>query len=105
MTGIDSASTNNAVYGKAKVLDGERHHVALAIHKKHLSIAIDGETIRDTDLKLSENFFSEIINMSTGDVALEDFIVYSFDDSIHKSNEKDWTRLKAWLMAFYEMQK
>lgn len=105
LNGIDSASTNNAVYGKAKVLDGERHHVALAIHKKHLSIAIDGETIRDTDLKLSENFFSEIINMSTGDVALEDFIVYSFDDSIHKSNEKDWTRLKAWLMAFYEMQK
>ncbi len=104
-SGIDTDSSDSDIYGKAKVLDGERHHVSLVIHKKHLTIAIDGETIRDTDLKLSEKFFSDVLNMSTGDVTLEDFIAYSFYDSIRKDGEKDWTRLQAWLMAFYELQK
>lgn len=104
-SGIDTDSSDSDIYGKAKVLDGKRHHVSLVIHKKHLTIAIDGETIRDTDLKLSEKFFPEIFDMSTGDVTLEDFIVYHFDDGIRKPEDKDWTRLQAWLMAFYELQK
>ena len=104
-SGIDTDSSDNAIYGKAKVLDGKRHHVSLAIHEKHLTIAIDGETIRDTDLKLAENFDKDLRHIQVGDEPLEDFIVYYFDDSIRKDEDKDWTRLKAWLMAFYELQK
>ncbi|MBR3669574.1 MAG: carboxypeptidase regulatory-like domain-containing protein [Fibrobacter sp.] len=104
-SGIDTDSSDNAIYGKAKVLDGKRHHVSLAIHEKHLTIAIDGETIRDTDLKLAENFDKDLRHIQVGDEPLEDFIVYYFDDSIRKDEDKDWTRLQAWLMAFYELQK
>ncbi|MBO4436123.1 MAG: carboxypeptidase regulatory-like domain-containing protein [Fibrobacter sp.] len=102
--GIDSAATDSTIYGKAKVLDGNRHHVSLAIHEKHLAIAIDGITIRDTDLKLAENFARDLRHIQVGDERLEDFIVYHFDKSIRKEGDKDWDRLKAWLMAFYEMQ-
>ena len=104
-SGIDSASAESDVFGKAKALDGARHHVSLVIHEKHLTIAIDGETIRDTDLKLAENFARDLRHIQVGDERLEDFIVYHFDDSIRKEGDKNWDRLKAWLMAFYELQK
>jgi hypothetical protein len=35
---------------------------------------------------------------------LRDFIVYKMDKDIRTPKDNDWTRLKAWLMAFYELQ-
>jgi hypothetical protein len=102
--GIDSASTDSVEYGKAAVLDGKRHHYSLAIHKKHLVIAIDGKTIRDTDLKLSEDFYG-IKDIQIGETPLQNLALYSFGDFIKHKNDKNWNRLKAWLYAFYEMQK
>jgi hypothetical protein len=102
--GIDTASTDSVEYGKASILDGKRHHYALAIHKKHLAIAVDGITIRDTDLKLSEKFYKvEGIRAATG--LVEDILFFSFGDFIRYKGDKSWRRLKAWLYAFYEMQK
>ncbi|WP_407457153.1 hypothetical protein [Fibrobacter sp.] len=102
--GIDSASTDSVEYGKAAVLDGKRHHYSLAIHKKHLVIAIDGKTIRDTDLKLSEDFYG-IKDIQIGETPLQNLALYSFGDFIKHKNDKNWNRLKAWLYAFYEIQK
>ena len=102
--GIDTASTDSAEYGKATVLDGKRHHYSLVIHKKHLTIAIDGITIRDTDLKLSEDFYG-IKDIKIGATPLQNLALYSFGDFIKHKKDKNWTRLKAWLYAFYEMQK
>ena len=101
--GLDSTSKDGAIYGKAKVLDGEPHHVSLVVHKKHLAIAVDGITIHDTDLKLSEKFYA-LSGMQIGDYPLKDFILHSFGSYIRRDSEKNWNRLKAWLMAFYEMQ-
>ena len=103
-SGLDSATTDSIIYGKAKILDGERHHLSLVIHKKHLSIAVDGTTIHDTDLKISGNFY-DLKGLQVGDYPLENVVVHSFGRYIRKDGEKDWTRLKAWLMAFYKMQK
>ena len=91
-------------YGKAAVLDGKRHHYSLAIHKKHLVIAIDGKTIRDTDLKLSEDFYG-IKDIQIGKTPLQNLALYSFGEFIKHKNDKNWNRLKAWLYAFHEMQK
>ncbi len=102
--GIDTAATDTVEYGKASVMDGERHHYSLVIHKKHLTIAIDGKTVRDTDLRLSGEFYKlESLQVSPGQV--ERLMLYSFGDFIRRENDKDWTRLKAWLYAFYELQK
>lgn len=102
--GIDTASTDSIEYGKANVIDGKRHHYSFVIHKKHLTIAIDGETIRDTDLKLSTEFF-KLEEIYTGSAPAQDVMLYSFGDFIKYKSDKNWTRLKAWLYAFYEMQK
>lgn len=101
--GIDTASTDSIEYGKAAVLDGKRHHYSLVIHKKHLAIAVDGITIRDTDLKLSEDFYG-IKDVKVGSVPLNNLTLYSFGDFIKHKSDKNWTRLKAWLYAFYKMQ-
>ena len=102
--GIDSASTDSVEYGKASIIDGKRHHYSLAIHKKHLTIAVDGVTIRDTDLKLSEKFYNvEGIRATPG--LAQDILFYSFGDFIRYPGDRSWTRLKAWLYAFYELQK
>ena len=102
--GIDSASTDSVEYGKASILDGKRHHYSLVIHKKHLTIAVDGETIRDTDLKLSEKFYRvEGIRATPG--LAQEILFYSFGDFIRYPGDRSWTRLKAWLYAFYEFQK
>lgn len=102
--GIDTASTDSMEYGKANVIDGKRHHYSFVMHKKHLTIAIDGETIRDTDIKLSTEFF-DLEEIYTGSAPVQDVMFYSFGDYIKQSGEKNWYRLKAWLYAFYEMQK
>ena len=102
--GIDTVSTDSVEYGKANILDGKRHHYALVIHKKHLTIAVDGITIRDTDLKLSERFYKvDGIRAATG--LVEDILFFSFGDYIRYKGDKSWNRLKAWLYAFYMMQK
>ena len=101
--GIDTASTDSMEYGKANVIDGMRHHYSLVIHKKHLTIAIDGEIVRDTDIKLSTEFF-ELEDIYTGNAPVQDVMLYSFGDYIKQSGEKNWYRLKAWLYAYYMMQ-
>lgn len=102
--GIDTASTDSVEYGKASILDGKRHHYALVIHKKHLTIAVDGETIRDTDLKLSEDFY-KANGLRAAPGLVEDILLFSFGNFIKHKGDKNWTRLKAWLYAFYELQK
>lgn len=101
--GIDTASTDSMEYGKANVIDGKRHHYSFVMHKKHLTIAIDGETIRDTDIKLSTEFF-DLEEIYTGSAPVQDVMFYSFGDYIKQSGEKNWYRLKAWLYAYYMMQ-
>lgn len=94
----------DATYGKAEIFDGERHHVSLVIYDKHLAIAIDGVTIHDTDLKLSSEFHGGFSGIRVGDYKLKDFVTFRPGSYIRKDGEKDWNRLKAWLMAFYELQ-
>ena len=103
-TGLDSANGNTVISVKAQILDGKKHHYSMVLHKKHLTVAVDGIAIRDTDLKLSPQFY-ELGGITTGSYALGNFMHYSFGDFIRKSGDKDWNRLKAWLKAFYEMQK
>ena len=100
--GPDSSLKDKA-YGKAKVLDGEPHHVSVVIHKKHFAIAVDGQTIHDTDLKFSAGFHT-LSGAVVGDYPLGDLILYSFGNYIRRDGEKNWNRLKAWLMAFYQLQ-
>lgn len=97
-------SVNSEVYGKAKFFDGKKHHFSLVIYEKHLTIAIDGQTVHDTDLKPAAEFYGGIRGIRTGDYTLEDFVTFLPGSYIRKDGEKDWTRLQAWLMAFYEMQ-
>ena len=97
-------SANSEVYGKAKFFDGKKHHFSLVIYEKHLTIAIDGQTVHDTDLKPAAEFYGGIRGIRTGDYTLEDFVTFLPGSYIRKDGEKDWTRLQAWLMAFYEMQ-
>ena len=66
--------------------------------------ARDGKTIRDTDLKLSEDFYG-IKDIQIGKTPLQNLALYSFGDFIKHKNDKNWNRLKAWLYAFHEMQK
>jgi hypothetical protein len=102
--GIDSASTAEKEFGKAKILDGTEHYYSLVIHKKHLDINADGKSIHSTDLKLSSKFYG-LKGFELGDHDLGQIIVYSFGDFIRKQNESNWNRLKAWQRAFFELQK
>jgi hypothetical protein len=102
--GVDSASTDETDFGKAKILDGKQHYYSLVIHKKHLDISVDGKSIRSTDLKLSSKFYG-LNGFELGNHDLGQLIVYSFGNFIRKENEKNWMRLKAWQHAFYELQK
>lgn len=104
MLKVSADSANSEVYGKTKFFDGEKHHFSLVIYEKHLTIAIDGQTVHDTDLKPAAEFYGGIRGIRTGDYTLEDFVVFLPGSYIRKDGEKDWTRLQAWLMAFYEMQ-
>lgn len=98
-------SANSEIYGKTKFFDGKKHHFSLVIYEKHLTIAIDGQTVHDTDLKPAAEFYGGIRGIRTGDYTLEDFVTFLLGSYIRKDGEKDWTRLQAWLMAFYELQK
>ena len=101
--GIDTAATDTVEYGKTKLFDGKTHHYSLAIHKKHLSIVVDGNVVRSTDLKLSEKFYN-LTDVKVG-ADIENLLFYSFGDFIRKPEDKGWHRLNAWLQAFYELQK
>ncbi len=101
--GIDTAATDTVEYGKIKLFDGKSHHYSLAIHKKHLSIVVDGNVVRSTDLKLSEKFY-ELTDVKVG-ADIENLLLYSFGDFIRKPEDKEWHRMNAWLQAFYELQK
>ncbi len=101
--GVDTAATDTVEYGKIKLFDGEKHHYSLAIHKKHLSIVVDGNVVRSTDLKLSEKFY-ELTDVKVG-ADIENLLFYSFGDFIRKPEDKGWDRMNAWLQAFYELQK
>ena len=56
-------------------------------------------------MKLGEKFYDGFAGIQVGDFALEDLFIYEPDSRILNASEKDWARLKAWLMAYYEMQK
>lgn len=101
--GIDTAATDTVEYGKTKLFDGKTHHYSLAIHKRHLSIVIDGNVVRSTDLKLNEKFYG-VTDIKVG-TDIESILFYSFGDFIRKPEDKGWHRLNAWLQAFYELQK
>ena len=102
--GIDSISTEEKEFGKAKILDGTEHYYSLVIHKKHLDISADGKSIHSTDLKLSDDFYG-LKGFELGNHDLGQLIVYSFGNFIRKESEKNWNRLKAWQRAFFELQK
>jgi hypothetical protein len=85
-----------------KVLDGRRHHYSLFIKNNHIVIAIDGEVVDSKDFSLS---FQSIPPFSIGNHKLEDFIIYSLNDSITQISNSGWERLYAWLSAFYTLQK
>lgn len=105
MLKVSADSANSEIYGKTKFFDGKKHHFSLVIYEKHLTIAIDGQTVHDTDLKPAAEFYGGIRGIRTGDYTLEDFVTFLPGSYIRKDGEKDWTRLQAWLMAFYELQK
>lgn len=84
-----------------KVLDGERHHYSLFIRNNHIVIAIDGNVADSKDFRLS---YQTISPFSIGNQKLEDFIIFSLNDSITQIGS-GWERLHAWLSAFYMLQK
>lgn len=97
---VDDDVYDTVLTQKSKILDGTRHHYSLAIKDKHVSIAIDGKTVRDTDLKLQTNFFA-LPSIITGSFKLENLTIYTLPNSIRHNNDKEWERLRAWQYAFY----
>lgn len=93
------------LYGKAKALDGKRHHVSFVIYGKHLAIAIDGKTVHSTDLKLGSKFYEGFAGITVGEFELKDLFIFEPKTLVKNPEEKGWSRLSAWLNAFYEMQK
>lgn len=96
--GLDSASSDSVEYLGEKLLDGTSHKFAMAIHKKHLNITIDGKTVRDTDLKLDENFYKPE-DLKLGAAPITHFVYFSFGDYIRQKQDEGWSRLKAWMIA------
>ena len=99
----DSASGGRELLGKVEVLDGKAHHVSFVIHKNLFVIALDGVTVHESEVELPQGLYG-ISDVNVGDYLLTDYVQYSFGDFIRKAGEKDWTRLKAWLEAFYLLQ-
>lgn len=100
----DSTSIDSTIYCSEKIFDSKRHHLSIVIHKDLVMIAIDGEVLYETSMNLTINFFKKLQYLQIGNIPLKDFIVYKIDKDIRTPNDNDWTRLKAWLMAFYELQ-
>ncbi len=105
-SGLDSVATDTTVYGKTEVLDGEEHQFALVFAGYHLTIAVDGKIIRDTDLKVID-YFTNYITLETaiGSVELRDFVEFTLDETIRLDEERTWNRLKAWLVAHQMLSK
>lgn len=100
----DSTSIDTTLHSGVKFFDGKRHHISFVIHKGLVMIAIDGKVVNETSLNVTINFFKALRYLQIGDSPLKDFIVYKIDKDIRTAQDNDWTRLKAWLMAFYEFQ-
>lgn len=101
-TGIEST---NKAYDKAKIFDGQKHHVSIGMHGKHLAIAIDGNIVEDTDLQLSQEFYENSVSgITVGDFTLSDFLIHGFGSQIKRPEDKDWSRMHAWLKAFHLLQ-
>lgn len=101
-SGLDSVATDTIVYGKSDLLDGEDHIFTIVFVENHLSIAVDGKVIRDTDLKVSNTFHSfEYADAETtlGKAELTDFVMFKMSTDIRKKGETNWNRLKAWLIT------
>ncbi len=105
-SGLDSVATDTTVYGKTEILDGEEHQFAIVFAGNHLTIAVNGKIIRDTDLKV-ENYFTNYLTMETaiGGVELKDFVEFTLDENIRLDGELTWDRLKAWLVAHQMLNK
>ena len=84
-----------------QVLDGDRHHYSIFIQNHHVVIVIDG---RLADNKDFSDQFQSIPPITIGNHKLEDLVIYTLGDSITQSS-KNWERLRAWLSAFYMLQK
>ncbi len=107
-SGTDSVVTDTVVYGKANLLDGEEHIFSMVMVGNHLSVAVDGEILRDTDLKLGDSFpYYEGGNpfMNIGNVELRNFVMFDMPSRIRKGGESNWNRLKAWLIAHQTFSK
>lgn len=106
-SGLESAVTDTVVYGKADILDGEEHIFSMAMVGNHLSVAVDGEILRDTDLKVSDDFahFTKERILAVGNVELKNFVMFTVDNNIRKSGELNWNRLKAWLITHQTFSK
>ncbi len=91
------AESDTIIYGAAKLLDNEWHHYTLFINKAHLTISADGEIIRNTDIKVTENFYnpSEII---IGSDPL-------FRGSLTELFILDGKQDTSWIKTQYELQK
>lgn len=101
---VDSTLYDTVLTQKAKILDGKRHHYSFASVEKHMTIAVDGNIIRDTDVKISGNIFM-LPGIATGKFKLDDLIIYSIAQNVRHNNDKEWERLRAWLHAFYYIAK
>ena len=95
----------SGIYGKAKILDGKRHHVSFVVYKKHLCIIIDGVTIHDSDLEFYDEFFGSFAGIRVGSYPLSDIVFFQPGSYVHEQEDKNWGRLQAWFNAFYELQK
>lgn len=73
----------------------------MAMMGNHLSVAVDGTILRDTDIKVGEDFpyFTGKKFVSVGEVELKNFLMFNVNYNIRKSGEVNWNRLKAWLIT------
>ena len=92
-------------YGKAEFFDGKRHHVSFAIYERHVFVMVDGEVAYEADMDFDELFEGKISGIRVGAYALNDFVIFRPGTYVHKTDDKDWSRFRAWLTAFYELQK
>ena len=109
-SGLETASTDTTLYGSAKILDGSWHHYFVVFVQKHLTIAVDGKTIRNTDIKISDDFSESQFNIDIGGKTafngeIDEIFLTSFDDSIRAKGDTTWQQLQSWLSVFYELQK
>lgn len=100
----DTTYENQAFSETTTLLDGDQHQFAIALVGNHLTLAVDEEIIRDTDLKLYQYHEAYVSNgrenfVTAGVVELQDFVAFRITSDIKKSKDTNWNRLKAWLTA------